>query len=166
MGIHYLLTKKSIELMEEALSQLTGEIHYKEVIKILQEKFDITGEIIKMIYSSTMFEVNKETGKTEISQNRLKKIKQYTNLKNLIFNSKDKTTEKVKLEELLSFIEQVKQKQQIYELQEKHGVLYDIRSKKEIYRDNLFELQIHCPDKLKGSIQERNSDLEVILNAI
>ena len=61
--------------MEEALSQLTGEIHYKEVIKILQEKFDITGEIIKMIYSSTMFEVNKETGKVEISQNRLKKIK-------------------------------------------------------------------------------------------
>ena len=97
-----------------------------EVTIILQEKFDIIGEVSKLIFDNRAegkFVYNPYTKKNQISPSYLKKINEFNILKKLIVKTANAKRGIVNVSLVKSFVQQVKLKSYMLLIQKKHGLI-------------------------------------------
>lgn len=173
MSLLELIEKQKVKVLEakatgKATNDLITEdgeylIEFVELNILLQQKFEIIREIMKIIYDHTdedKFIKHPETNKLILAPSWLAKINEFNILKNLVFNSTNEQTKLINLNMMLSFVEQVKQKQKMYESNSKHRFVTDFRTKEEIIQDNLYELKVMKPIKIEQSLHEEQTLIE------
>ena len=94
-----------------------------EVTIILQEKFDVIGEVSRLIFDNRAegkFVYNPYTKKSQISPLYLKKINEFNTLKKLIIKTANTKRGVVNVTLVRSFVQQIKLKYEMLLIQKKH----------------------------------------------
>lgn len=170
-----LISTEALEIFaitcEETLKELKkgGKKHdtrypFVDFNKKLQDKLNVLDKIRSLIYDN--FDTNKflkdsHTGKTRIHPKYLNNIKEFNELKQLVFHCADKT-EKVDIELLQSLIHQVDLRVKCLQVATKLGTLDIGKDENEMRQDSLFELSM-CEPK---SVEEQLADESLILDTI
>ena len=115
----------------------------------------IVAEVARLIYGTKdgdVFVIDKGTKKTRLAPKYLARLNEYQILKKLVVSTCDKVFSKVDVDLLLSYIEQLRQKQQIFLTQRHYGLLRDTRSHNQICEDTIYELAVMRPTAIKQSL--------------
>jgi len=159
-------SKEGLQLFEESLNEILHDLELgktkamknKEDLKlitsvnggllmdmtkvtiILQEKFDVIGEVAKLIFDNRAegkFIYNPYTKKNQISPLYLKKINEFNTLKKLIVKTANTKRGIVNVSLVKSFVQQVKLKYEMLLIQKKHGQIKLDKTEDEIFQDVL-----------------------------
>jgi hypothetical protein len=156
-----LKNKEDISLIQSASGGLIMEM--TGVTIILQTKFDIIGEVAKLIFdnkSEGKFVYNPYTKKSQISPLFLKKINEFNVLKKLIVKTANQKRGIVNVSLVKSFVQQVKLKTYMLMIQKKHGLIKLDKTEDEIFQDVLYELIICRPNEFETTLV---NDSEILI---
>jgi hypothetical protein len=119
-----------------------------------------------------MFEKDQRTSKLSINKKYLRRIHDYNMIKALVMATSEDGNQ-INLLNLVDLVNQVYQKQAIYEHQHKKGILYDSRDLDEIFKHNIYEFLAHRAKDIRQSVVkieditiESNSKLDFIINEL
>ena len=101
----------------------------------LSDRFDIIGEIKRLIYThdeNEKFIYNEYLKKTQISPHWLFKTNQYNSLKKLAHKVSNKTTGSIDITLLNTFMEDIRLKISIYNIQRKYGFTSNEKNEDEV----------------------------------